>query len=139
MGGINRLKTIIMADAQRRKRNTKLNRKLLKFSIETNDGIIAKVARELNLSRQYIYRMVKKWKLEPIIEECRTRQVDIALSTIGDHMDDVDVALKYLAIQARKEAAIEKRKITVEDQNGIKITVEDSSKASELQEFMEDD
>jgi len=121
------------------KEGTKLTRKILKFSIQTNDGIVTKCSRELNVSRQYIYRMIKKWKLEPIVEECRTRTIDKAMDTIDDNLDDVDVALKYLAIKARQEIAKERQKVTIEGDSGLKITVENGNQAQELKKFLDDD
>ena len=128
-----------MADPTKKSNKKKVTRKILKFSLETNDGIVARTSRELGISRQYIYRMIKKWKLGAVVEETRTRNEDIAMDTIRDNMDDVDVALKYMSIQARKDSAISKQKITVEDQSGVKVTVENVAQADSLQNFMNEE
>ena len=117
----------------------KLTRKMLKFSIENNDGVIAAVARELNISRQYIHRVIKKWKLEANVQEAKTHNEDLALDTVRDNMDSVDVALKYLSIQARKDALASRQKVTVEDKSGIKVTVENVGQADALNNFIGED
>jgi len=83
--------------------------------------------------------MIKKWKLEPLLQEARTYNEDLAMETINDNMDDVDVALKYMAIVARKEAAAARQRVTVEGDNGLKITVENNQQAEELSSFLEED
>ena len=122
-----------------KKKKPIVTKKRLKNALEKHDGIVVKAAEYLKVSRQYIYKMVKKHKMQDYLETLRNRQVDKALATIDDNMDDVDVALKYLAIKTRQESS--RQKISVTDNNGnqINVTVTSDNKASKLNEFLKDD
>ena len=91
---------------------------------KNSGGIISVIAGRLGVTRQYIYKLQKKYKtFEAAIHEAREANLDLAESKLLSKIQagDNTMIIFYLKTQGKKRGYIERQEISGSDGGAIKI------------------
>jgi hypothetical protein len=112
-----------------------VSKEKLKEEILLGYGILARVARNLNVGIASIYRWINKYDLKEFVTEARTLIDDAALdSALNGAIDDPNVAIKLLSVRKVTGNGF---KLNVDKEGGIEIIVKSEDEKNDLDKFLE--
>lgn len=86
-------------------KDIKLSEDELKSALIVKYGNITQTAKLVGVSAAYIYKLVDRYGIKDFLARARENAEDLAMATVLDNMDDVDVALKFLSLRQRANSA----------------------------------
>ena len=94
----------------------KIKKEQLQTSLINKAGLISYVAQGLGVSRTNVYKAIKRYHLEDVLDEARETTMDLAESQLFNAIRDGDMqsVFFYLKTVGRKRGYSEKTEIDVE-------------------------
>jgi len=120
----------------------KLKKENVEKALKELSGNILQCANRLGCSRKAVYDAVKRYELEPVLEECREEMVDIAENALHNLIrnEHASAIMFYLRTQgkSRGRGYVERQETTGADGDAIKIqSVEAPPRSTSIEDWVE--
>jgi|TARA_R100000152_G_C6668433_1_gene105423 hypothetical protein len=119
----------------------KLKKENVEKALKELSGNILQCANRLGCSRKAVYDAVKRYELEPVLEECREEMVDIAENALHNLIrnEHASAIMFYLRTQgkSRGRGYVERQETTGADGEAIKIqSIDTPPRATNIEDWV---
>ena len=119
--------------------NNKITKTNLEKALRDLDANFLQCANRLGCSRKAVYDAVKRYELEPVLEECREEMVDIAENALHNLVrnEHASAIMFYLRTMGKGRGYVERQETTGADGEAIKIqSIDTPPRATNIEDWV---